>query len=357
MALLLESFEGLAPGANIIAWSLADGFLQPGTTGAFTFASGLRLIAPIPNGDAGSAAIIGDFGISLDATWGVGPEESPGDVNEQTVVPLGKAYMGRNVGEDGTLTFGFDQSVFSVGARVNAGDKVSVAAYDAGGKLITGARINEVAAADWRDNFILVNSKKPIAKVVFTGDFLVLDNVSFDTEKFGVKSGSNRNDKMQPGNGGTSNLNDAIFAKKGNDKVFADAGADAIDGGAGNDKLHGGLGNDKLTGGPGKDKLWGDDGQDTFIFTSRDAVDTIVDFNVDDDSIILARSAFPTLDLGSLDDNQFDTSASGPEVRIIYEATSGRLLFDGDGSGGAKAVQFAKLSPGLMLSSEHFFVV
>ena len=107
----------------------------------------------------------------------------------------------------------------------------------------------------------------PIAKVVFTGDFLVLDALSFDDAKPNIINGTKRNDKLGSAAGkDTSDGADVIIAKDGNDRIFARDGDDTVYGGKGNDKIHAGAGNDTLVGDQGKDKLWGEAGQDSFLF-------------------------------------------------------------------------------------------
>jgi Ca2+-binding RTX toxin-like protein len=43
--------------------------------------------------------------------------------------------------------------------------------------------------------------------------------------------------------------------------------------------------------------------------------------------------------------------------RIIYNAASGAVLYDPDGTGGQAATQFAMLSQGLALSGGHFKII
>ncbi len=72
--------------------------------------------------------------------------------------------------------------------------------------------------------------------------------------------------------------NDTLNGGDGNDVLFGDLGNDTLNGGAGNDVLFGGLGNDTLSGGTGRD---------VFHFGRADGNDTILDFDVTQDSIIL----------------------------------------------------------------------
>jgi Ca2+-binding RTX toxin-like protein len=366
MAVTLESFEGLTATPNSpLSFQYGEfGFLQPGLLSPFTFASGLKLLAPIPNDNDGNGeTLTGDFGLNVDATWGLdenGGVESAGDL------PHGTAYIGANKEIDGTLTFGFPGDAFTVKAFVTAvkaeGQRsaVTATAYDAQGNVITASRILTSHVDDWDENLISLQSKKPIAKVVFTGDYLVLDALTFDGARPDIVNGTKKNDRI-----GSATAKDAsdgpevIIAKAGNDRVFARDGGDTVDGGKGNDKVHGGLGNDTLIGGLGKDKLWGDEGQDSFLFKAPGGTDRIKDFDVASDNIILDHAGFDLINRGHLPAEVFSDGSTpiSSDTRIIYAASTGEISYDADGSGGKKAVLFAKLAPGLELGAEHFFVV
>lgn len=131
-------------------------------------------------------------------------------------------------------------------------------------------------------------------------------------------------------------------------------GASRLDGDAGNDRLDGAYGNDWLSGGAG---------QDQFRFTTdlsrRHNVDTIADFNWLDDVIVLENAIFRGLRTGDLRDSAFRVGSAAADAsdRIIYNKAKGTLSFDADGVGGASAVRFAKVQPGLDLRAEDFFVI
>jgi predicted extracellular nuclease len=72
--------------------------------------------------------------------------------------------------------------------------------------------------------------------------------------------------------------NDQLFGGLGNDMLSGDLGNDKLDGGTGNDELYGDLGNDVLTGGTGSD---------LFGFGLLGGNDTVTDFNVAEDTIML----------------------------------------------------------------------
>jgi serralysin len=114
-------------------------------------------------------------------------------------------------------------------------------------------------------------------------------------------------------------------------------------------QLFGNAGANMLDGGNGTDALFGGGGADTFAFTTMlggGNVDTIGDFATGLDKIALDDAAFAGLGLGTLSASAFrvGTGAADADDRIIYDSTTGALLFDADGVGGVAAVQFATLA-------------
>ncbi|TNC73672.1 M10 family metallopeptidase C-terminal domain-containing protein [Rubellimicrobium roseum] len=137
-------------------------------------------------------------------------------------------------------------------------------------------------------------------------------------------------------------------------------------GAAGADRLLGGRGSDLLDGGLAADVLLGGRGEDSFRFSTtlgRGNVDRIGDFDVADDMILLDRRIFEGLgdDDGALAFGVFRRSSAGVAQdatdRIIYDTDSGTLSYDADGSGQTDAVRFARLSAGLGLSADDFYIV
>ena len=88
-------------------------------------------------------------------------------------------------------------------------------------------------------------------------------------------------------------------------------------------------------------------------------VDTITDFVVADDTVRLENSIFSGLAVGVLNADAFHIggAAADAEDRIIYNATTGALIFDVNGSAAGGATQFAKLATGLALTNADFVVV
>jgi serralysin len=133
--------------------------------------------------------------------------------------------------------------------------------------------------------------------------------------------------------------------------IHGNAASNSISGGGGNDYLAGLMGNDTLTGGGGKD---------AFAFgTPWEGVDTIKDFKVADDDFIIYRTGFGAgLAAGYITADQFRIGSSAQDAsdRFIYNKSTGAVFFDADGIGGAAQVQIAKLSTGLALTNQDFFV-
>lgn len=91
-------------------------------------------------------------------------------------------------------------------------------------------------------------------------------------------------------------------------------------------------------------------------------VDRIRDFTVGDDLILLAQDIFSEIeDMGALAFDAFTRNKAGvardAEDRIIYDTNDGTLSYDADGTGDGDAIVFARLSSGLNLSSDDFFVI
>ncbi|MFB0872576.1 MULTISPECIES: calcium-binding protein [unclassified Sphingobium] len=125
--------------------------------------------------------------------------------------------------------------------------------------------------------------------------------------------------------------------------------------------LTGNAGDNLISGRDGNDLLTGKAGRDSFLFDTAlapDNVDRITDFVVGDDLILLARTVFRGTK-GALPADAFVVGGAAADTsdRIIYDSTSGALIFDEDGSAGGAAVQFATLTPGLALSAADFLIV
>ncbi|MEQ1721020.1 MAG: calcium-binding protein, partial [Nitrosomonas sp.] len=144
-----------------------------------------------------------------------------------------------------------------------------------------------------------------------------------------------------------------------NNKLIGNAANNSLSGNAGSDILSAGNGDDYLNGGSGKDTLTGGAGKDTFFIGSKDAFDTITDFNVTGGDIIeLDDDVFTSLGWGDLTNEQFrvGSKALDSDDFIIYNKTTGAILYDADGSGAGAALQIAKVGIGLALTNTDFVV-
>ena len=157
--------------------------------------------------------------------------------------------------------------------------------------------------------------------------------------------------------------NDIINAFSGNDLLRSGSGDDILIGGFGNDTFVGGFGNDILVGGVGSDKfLYNTDA--AFALTAV-GVDAIADFNSSQgDKIILDKTTFSvitsTAGTGFSNANDFKITSSGGSstAKIIYDAVSGQLFYNQNGSaaGFGSGGLFATLTGAPTLSASDFVV-
>lgn len=119
--------------------------------------------------------------------------------------------------------------------------------------------------------------------------------------------------------------------------------------------LVGNYGLNVLDGGAGNDTIYGLQGNDVFQFSTalgNGNVDTLVDFGNGADTIRLDLNVFTGLTAGSLAASAIAVGSAAGDAndRIIYNAQTGALLFDSDGTGATAAIQFATLPTGLAAS-------
>lgn len=139
------------------------------------------------------------------------------------------------------------------------------------------------------------------------------------------------------------------------DTMTGEAGVDSLSSFGGDDTLDGGAGRDTLSGGSGKDIFRLDS-----PLSAATNVDDILDFNPAADTIVLDRTVFTRLAVGSLAPEAFraGTAAADADDRILYDAASGNIYFDSDGSAAvAVAILFARVDAGTALTDADFMVV
>jgi Ca2+-binding RTX toxin-like protein len=141
--------------------------------------------------------------------------------------------------------------------------------------------------------------------------------------------------------------------------------ANVITGNSGANSLNGGSGNDTLNGGAGRDTLIGGTGLDSFLFNTAPSATTNFDvvsgFSAVDDRFLMENAVYTGLGsvTGALAAGAFraGTAAGDSSDRIIYNAATGRLLYDADGTGSGAAVLFATVATGTVLTAADFFIV
>jgi Ca2+-binding RTX toxin-like protein len=353
MTKFIESFEDEIPSPNALD---SPPYLFVAITSPYSFAPDVQLINPI-----GGTAVVGDFDR--------GSADFGGFIAAPDV-PSGSAYLALDAAS-GRLELKFAKEIYTVGAYVNtkSGDNPTMVAWDKEGKEITGIQVNDVAFNKWHENYVELVSRKPIASVTFTGGFVTVDDLVYDTKKAKVVKGTKSNDNLTPE---CTNKSEFVEGKGGNDKVNAKDGNDTIDLGAGEDKANGGDGDDSIVVREG-DTIRGDADQDTFYFlfallhlglkegpvaAAVPKLPKIKDFTPVDDTIMLSSDVFEGLSDGILPANQFrnGSAAADADDRIIYDSASGKVLWDSDGTGPTAAIAFVQLSTGLALTSEDFVI-
>ncbi len=141
----------------------------------------------------------------------------------------------------------------------------------------------------------------------------------------------------------------SVVSNAAGGEVRGEFGNDTLRGGRSVDRFNGGADDDRLTGGLAKDILTGGTGKDQFIFNSvAEAGDTITDFSVADDTIVVRASAFGGLAKGVLAAAAFRANTSGlaqdSSDRFIYETDSDRLWYDSNGNAAGGRVLLADLN-------------
>jgi Ca2+-binding RTX toxin-like protein len=156
---------------------------------------------------------------------------------------------------------------------------------------------------------------------------------------------------------------DTLFGDGGDDLLYGDAGGDTLIGGAGLDMLNGGSETDRLFGGLGNDSLTGGAGNDAFVFNTklgRANRDTVNDFVHGVDKLQLENAILKGIGgTGALKAAYFRKGAHAVDGNdhVIYNAKTGALYYDSDGTGDHAQIQFATLVGKPALSAGDFAVI
>lgn len=143
--------------------------------------------------------------------------------------------------------------------------------------------------------------------------------------------------------------NNILDGGKGNDRLY---GMD------GNDTIFGGDGNDFIDGGARKDILTGGAGDDIFYFASlAEAGDTITDFS-QGDVIALSATGFGITSISDISFVAGETPrATGANACILYDTSTGRMVWDADGGDSGKPVLLAVLEGAPQVGLQDLLVI
>ncbi|KAB7615518.1 calcium-binding protein [Amylibacter sp. SFDW26] len=119
--------------------------------------------------------------------------------------------------------------------------------------------------------------------------------------------------------------NDTLQGDDGNDRIFGNGGRDVLYGNADDDNLNGGGGRDILNGGTGNDILTGGKGRDTFEFISGDGSDTITDFEIGTETLII--NGIEAFTNGVIDN---ETLSDGTEITVNVTADGYEVIYGTD---------------------------
>ena len=178
----VENFESITAGVNVGASAYAN-IVLPGTTGDYTFASGITLRGPNP-GLFAAGAFVHDAALAgASNNWGTN-----GSVNNGAQVPdpwgsSSTAYLGAfsNTGS-AIIDIAFTSDMSRAGAWVAgaAGSTITVEAYDASNQLLESLTIASPSVAAWGTSFIGLARSEGIRRLVFRGADFGLDGLTFE---------------------------------------------------------------------------------------------------------------------------------------------------------------------------------
>jgi VCBS repeat-containing protein len=142
-------------------------------------------------------------------------------------------------------------------------------------------------------------------------------------------------------------------------QIWGGIGLDTLSGGGGTDILVAFDGEDSLDGGLGADLMIGGGGADYFNFTTALGAtnsDTISDFLPGTDKIFLSTEIFQGLPPDDLENRFFsgtfiDTLTT---PAIYHNRTTGQIFYDSNGNAAGGSTEFARVTPGLVLTKSDF---
>ena len=211
----------------------------------------------------------------------------------------------------------------------------------AANRLDGGAGADTLSGGAGDDTYVVDNAgDKVIEASASGGNDTVLSSVSFNLAGLYIET------LQLTGSGAVSATGNSLA-----NTLIGNGAANTLSGLGGDDDLSGGGGSDTLSGGAGVD---------SFRFDSAlgaGNVDAILDFSVADDTIYLSRAVFAAIGAdGTLDPTAFHagSAAADADDRIVYDAATGNIFYDADGSGGGAQILFATVAAGTALTHADF---
>jgi RTX calcium-binding nonapeptide repeat (4 copies) len=166
---------------------------------------------------------------------------------------------------------------------------------------LEGLRLDEIDNIPFK-----AESSGYIGNILFNGETEVSDkfdviNREENLKKITAKNKSTILNELDNFVYGLDDSNDIIHGQDGNDTLIGKSGNDVFHGGNGDDLLEGGLGADRLYGGPGADR---------YALSLDSAYDTIMDFSVAEDYLVLPKGI-------SVADVEIRYGSLGPEGESV----------------------------------------
>jgi serralysin len=157
-----------------------------------------------------------------------------------------------------------------------------------------------------------------------------------------------------------SDFGDTLSGSEAAQIIEGGGGDDIVRGRGGGDVLAGDGGMDMLFGDAGRDTLTGGDDADVFRFggtLGTATVDTVTDYQTGLDTFGLDAAAFAAVgDFLEAGEFHLGTRAQDADDRIMYDAATGRLFYDADGTGAGKVVLVAFVGERLDVTAGEFLV-
>jgi Ca2+-binding RTX toxin-like protein len=215
---------------------------------------------------------------------------------------------------DGTFTNDFDRKI---------SDNSNFGNYNSYQKIISDLN------GDGLKDIVLAYSGTDGATIYSSLNSKLEDRISGDAGN-DMLTGSSGNDRIEGGEG-----NDIIKGGRGNDTLNGDNGSDVIYDEDGNDVINGGTGNDVIYAGKGADIISGNQGNDIFSFESllsstAQEIDTIVDFNNQEDLIDISNVGIKSFDSLEITNNGIDTIIDDKNSNFIFKLSGIHLLTQDD---------------------------